>query len=452
MSAAGMNNDEMQRLNFLMIDDETRKALGEFVPTLKELLPSILDAFYSHLRKHPEMMKFFSNESRVSHAKSAQFDHWMKLFSGRFDADYFASVKKVGLTHSRIGLEPRWYIGGYTFTLDKLLEAATRQHRSMLHPEGARLKLASLLRAINQAVMLDMDLAISVYLEENKATLDRKMDQLAAEFSGSVLGIVQNVNGKADELSITADTMSASAEETNRQAIAVAAAAEQASQNVQTVASAAEQLSTSIREITVQVTRSSDLSNRAVADGARTNELLAALASAADNIGTVVGLINDIANQTNLLALNATIEAARAGEAGKGFAVVANEVKQLATQTARATGDIKGQVTEMQTVTNGAIGVIKNVLSGVSDMNEICTLIAAAVEEQAAATREIARNVDQAAAGTREVALNISGVTAASTETGHAVVHVQQAAGNLNSQSAALQNEVGAFLRSIKAS
>jgi methyl-accepting chemotaxis protein len=132
-------------------------------------------------------------------------------------------------------------------------------------------------------------------------------------------------------------------------------------------------------------------------------------------------LINDIANQTNLLALNATIEAARAGEAGKGFAVVANEVKQLATQTARATGDIKGQVTEMQAVTEGAIGAIKNILSGVSDMNEICTLIAAAVEEQAAATREIARNVDQAAAGTREVALNISGVTTASTETGRAL-------------------------------
>ena len=311
-----------------------------------------------------------------------------------------------------------------------LMEAATRHHQSRMRPEAARLKLASLLRAINQAVMLDMDLAISVYLEENKATYDRQDGQTRRRLPRFGPAIVENVNGKADELSVTADTMSAAAEETNRQAIAVAAAAEQASQNVETVASAAEELATSIREITVQVTRSSDLSNRAVADGARTNELLAALSSAAQNIGAVVGLINDIANQTNLLALNATIEAARAGEAGKGFAVVANEVKQLATQTARATGDIKGQVTEMQAVTDGAIGAIKNVLSGVSDMNEICTLIAAAVEEQAAATREIARNVDQAAAGTREVALNISGVTAASTETGQALIKVQGAAGD----------------------
>jgi methyl-accepting chemotaxis protein len=398
------------------------------------------------------MMKFFSSESRVTHAKAAQFDHWMRLFSGRFDADYFASVKKIGLTHSRIGLEPRWYIGGYAFILNRLLEAAPRLHQSRLRPKAARVKLASLLKAINQAVMLDMDLAISVYLEENKAAYDRQMDKLADGFRDSVLTIVENVNGKADELSVTADTMSAASEETNRQAIAVAAAAEQASQNVETVASAAEQLATSIREITVQVTRSSDLSSRAVADGARTNELLAALSSASQSIGAVVGLINEIASQTNLLALNATIEAARAGEAGKGFAVVANEVKQLATQTARATGDIKSQVTEMQAVTAGAIDAIKNVLSGVSDMNEICTVIAAAVEEQAAATREIARNVDQAAAGTREVALNISGVTTASAETGQALVKVQGAAGDLNSQSASLQREVGAFLNSIKAS
>jgi methyl-accepting chemotaxis protein len=271
MSALNTDSDEMKRLNFLKIDDDTRRPLAKFAPTLKDLLPPVLDAFYSHLRKHPEMMKFFSNESRVTHAKAAQLDHWMKLFSGSFDADYFESVKMIGLTHSRIGLEPRWYIGGYAFILNMLLEAATRLHRSRLRPEAARINLASLLRAINQAVMLDMDLAISVYLEENKAAYDRQMDKLADGFRSSVLTIVENVNGKADELAVTADTMSAASEETNRQAIAVAAAAKQASQNVETVAFAAEQLATSIRKITIQVTRSSDLSSRAVSDGARTN-------------------------------------------------------------------------------------------------------------------------------------------------------------------------------------
>jgi hypothetical protein len=157
MPALNTGNDEIQRLNFLMIDDDTRRSLAEFSPALKDLLPPILEEFYSHLRKHPEMMKFFSNENRVIHAKTAQFDHWMKLFSGRFDADYFTSVKKIGLTHSRIGLEPRWYIGSYTFTLNRLVEVATRLHQSRLRREAARIKLASLLRAINQAVTLDMD-------------------------------------------------------------------------------------------------------------------------------------------------------------------------------------------------------------------------------------------------------------------------------------------------------
>src|SRR3954470_1646590 len=170
MSSLNTGNDEMQRLKFLMIDDDMRQSLAEFAPALKELLPPILDAFYSHLKNHPKMMKFFLSESRVNQAKTAQFDHWIKLFSGSFDSDYFASVKKIGLTHSRIGLEPQWYIGGFSFILSMLLEAVTQLHRSRLRPEAARIKLASLLRAINQAVMLDMDLAISVYLEENKVT------------------------------------------------------------------------------------------------------------------------------------------------------------------------------------------------------------------------------------------------------------------------------------------
>jgi hemoglobin-like flavoprotein len=151
MVALDTSAGEMQRLSFLKIDESTRQSLKEFVPVLNGLLPSILDAFYNHLRIHPEMMKFFSSESRVAHAKSAQFEHWMGLFSGRFDAEYFASVKKIGLAHSRIGLEPQWYIGGYSFILSMLMEAATRLHQSRMRQEAARIKLNALLRAINQA-------------------------------------------------------------------------------------------------------------------------------------------------------------------------------------------------------------------------------------------------------------------------------------------------------------
>ncbi|EWY41774.1 methyl-accepting chemotaxis protein [Skermanella stibiiresistens SB22] len=444
-------NDQSQRLDFLGIDVKTRATLKEFAPELKELLPPILKAFYKHIQGFPELRGMFSSEARIEHARSAQEVHWLNLFSGNFDAAYFASVKRIGLTHSRIGLEPRWYIGGYAFTINHLYDAATKRFSNRWRPEVARAKLSDLLSALNKAVMLDMDLAISIYIEENKATHDRQMEKLAESFRGSVVGIVESVSGQADDLGATSETMSAAAEETSRQAIAVAAAAEQASQNVQTVAAAAEELSKSIQEITLQVTRSSDTSRRAVADGERTSQLLATLSTAAESIGAVVSLISDIANQTNLLALNATIEAARAGEAGKGFAVVANEVKALATQTARATGDIKGQVDEIQNATQGAVAAIRGVLGTITDMDEICSLIAAAVEEQAAATQEIARNVEQAASGTQEVATNIAGVTSASSETSRSVLIIKDAAGQLSGQSTALQREVGSFLRSIRA-
>ncbi|UEM19228.1 globin-coupled sensor protein [Skermanella mucosa] len=447
----GSDRDEVQRLSFLRIDQKTRDTLKEFASELEELLPPALDQFYRHIREYPELKSMFSSESRIEHARSAQLKHWLNLFSGRFDSEYFASVRRIGLTHSRIGLEPRWYIGGYAFTVNHLYDSATRKFSNRWRPEVARAKLSDLLSALNKAVMLDMDLAISIYIEENKAVYDRQLDQLAESFRSTVVGIVEAVGGQASHLDATAEAMSAASEETSRQAIAVAAAAEQASQNVETVAAAAEELSKSIQEITRQVTRSSDTSRRAVADGQRTDGLLHTLSTAAESIGAVVNLINDIANQTNLLALNATIEAARAGEAGKGFAVVANEVKQLATQTARATGDIKGQVGEIQEATQGAVAAIRNILGTITDMDQICSLIAAAVEEQAAATQEIARNVEQAATGTQEVALNIAGVTSASSETTRSVSTVRSTAGELSGQSAALQREVGNFLRSIKA-
>src|SRR5262249_39402941 len=158
------------------------------------------------------------------------------------------------------------------------------------------------------------------------------------------------------------------------------------------------------------------------------------LVKAVERIGDVVRLINDIAGQTNLLALNATIEAARAGEAGKGFAVVASEVKNLATQTARATEEISGQIHEIQTATRDSVISIQKIPTTIHQISEIATAVAAAVEEQGAATQEIARNVQQAADGTQEVANNVGGVTEAAGETGAAAAEVLHAAGALSRQ------------------
>jgi methyl-accepting chemotaxis protein len=234
------------------------------------------------------------------------------------------------------------------------------------------------------------------------------------------------------------------------QAVAVAAAAEQASANVATVATAAEQLSASISEIARQVTQSSSISGQAVGEAERTNALVLSLAEAAGRIGEVVTLINDIAGQTNLLALNATIEAARAGDAGKGFAVVANEVKTLANQTAKATDEISTQIGTVQTRTREAVDAIRNIGGTIGRINDIAAAIAAAVEQQGAATAEIARNVQQAASGTHEVTAVLGHLSAATADAGTSAGIVQEIAKRLTAEAGCLNDEVGRFLLSVR--
>ncbi len=279
----------------------------------------------------------------------------------------------------------------------------------------------------------------------------RAMNAMADAFEGSVKGIVQTVSSAATEMQATAGSMSSTAERTARQATTVAAAAEQASANVQTVAAAAEELTSSIGEIGRQVSESSRISQMAVGEAVRTNEMVQGLAAAVGKISDVVALINDIASQTNLLALNATIEAARAGEAGKGFAVVASEVKNLANQTARATDEIGGQIAAVQSATAESVGAIRGIGGTISKINEIASAIAAAVEEQGAATQEIARNIQQAATGTQQVTSNIEGVTQAAADTGAAAEQVLDSAGQLSQQAALLSTEVDGFVTRIRA-
>jgi methyl-accepting chemotaxis protein len=282
-------------------------------------------------------------------------------------------------------------------------------------------------------------------------TAKRKlMAQLADGFEGSIRGVVDAIAQAVSQLQADAQGLSATADQTNRQAVAVAAAAEQASANVQTVAAATEELSSSVNEISRQVSDSSRIAAVAVEEAHKTNLTVASLSDAAQKIGEVVGLINNIASQTNLLALNATIEAARAGEAGKGFAVVASEVKNLANQTAKATEDIQGQVGQMQAVTGTAVGAIKGITSTIQRMSEITTTIASAVEEQGAATREIARNVQEAASGTRDVSSNIGGVTQAASETGQMAGSVLGAAADLSAQTDRLRQEADGFVRRVR--
>ncbi|HEV3174957.1 MAG TPA: methyl-accepting chemotaxis protein [Stellaceae bacterium] len=274
---------------------------------------------------------------------------------------------------------------------------------------------------------------------------------LAETFESSVKGVVGSVSGAAAEMRSTATLMVSTADTTMRQARDVAEASTQASSNVHTVAAAAEQLSSSTSEIGRQVAESSKVASQAVSEAERTTATVQGLAEAAQRIGEVVALINDIASQTNLLALNATIEAARAGEAGKGFAVVASEVKSLATQTAKATEDISAQIHSIQDATRGAVDAIGTINGVIRRISAIATAVAAAVEEQDAATRDIARNVQEAATGTQQVSETIGGVTRTASETAQAAAMVQHAAAELAAQSGTLSDAAEQFLARVRA-
>lgn len=278
-----------------------------------------------------------------------------------------------------------------------------------------------------------------------------EMTRLADEFQTTVGRIVETVSSASTQLEQAADLLTTNAASTQELSGTVASASEQTSVNVRGVATASEELSSTVQEISRQVHESSAIAEAAVRQATQTNANVVELSESADRIGAVVELINQIAEQTNLLALNATIEAARAGDAGKGFAVVAQEVKALASQTAKATSDIGNQILTMQNSTRNAVDAINQIASTIDRISSVSGTIAAAVEQQGATTQEISRNVMEAAKGTSEVASSITAVSQGASETGTASSQVLTSAKSLSNDSRALKAEVERFLATVRA-
>jgi methyl-accepting chemotaxis protein len=346
-----------------------------------------------------------------------------------------------------------------TGPLSRLTSAMGRLSKSMWETEVQGTERRDEIGEMARAVMvfkengMEAERIAAERAQDNEIKVRRaqRLDEVTRAFEDNVSALTERLSASATEMEATAQTMMATAQQTTSRSVSVASAAQQTFANVQTVATAAEELSISIGEIARQVTQSSQIAGHAVEDARRTNETVRALAVTAERIGNVVALINTIAGQTNLLALNATIEAARAGEAGKGFAVVASEVKELASQTARATDEIGSQVAEVQHATREAVSVLQEITRTIDEMSQISVSIAAAMDQQGAATGEIARNVQQAAKGTELVTSNMGDVRQGADETGGAAGRVLSAAQDVALRSTDLSREVAAFLAAVKA-
>ncbi len=438
------------RLAFTEISDATRIALAEIRPLVMDALPGALDDFYQFLTRFPEVNRHFAAPTVRDRAKSAQIAHWAMLLSGSFDEQYVESAQRIGEVHHRLGLEPQWYIGGYKKLLTSILGHIETGVTSHWPSKTLFSKKAAMIDALVTVIMLDMDFVISVYFEAGKREKLATLQQLSDTFEQSIGQIAGRVASMSEDLRSAADRLTSTAKETQLLSAAVASASEQASASVKSVAASTESLETSVGEISREVQASLETANSAVAQAEAANGQIAELSHAASRIGDVIQIIGTIAQQTNLLALNATIEAARAGESGKGFAVVAHEVKQLASQTSKATEEIAVQIKEIQTATGTAVAAISEIGQTISSISKHSKAISEAVEKQIHASREITYNINMAASGSTEVATTIVNVSKGSENTEAAAANVHKSANALRTESQQLQTEAESFVVTLR--
>ncbi|MCM2455857.1 globin-coupled sensor protein [Rhizobium sp. CG4] len=438
------NNDSKQvlakRLDFIGLDTEARKRLKDLDPVIAGNVGSALDTFYTKVRSTPETAAFFRNENHIQGAKKRQVEHWGVVGAAAYDEKYVEGVQAVGQAHARIGLEPRWYMGGYALLMEQLIHAVVRERWPSRFGKRKSKGLAEDVSAIVKASVLDMDYSISIYLEildaqrkqleeERQRNLREQQQALASltnllsalskgdletrlteKLPDNFEKIGNDYNVSVETLNDTIAAVRHTAEEILNVATSIANATENLSQRTEQQAAGLEESTAALHELTQSVAvtangaqQAASAVGAALSDAQTSGEVVTSavkamgdIAHSSSEISKIIGVIDEIAFQTNLLALNAGVEAARAGEAGRGFAVVAQEVRELAQRCANAAREIKALISQSTSQVQSGVGLVNNagdalrmITDRIGDIDRIVSQIATAAEDQSGGLREV---------------------------------------------------------------